>query len=82
MHAAVLPNQVKVTRNASFVWYLFRSKNSIIMESADQNIANLVDLEACSANLLWPSFGTTTVRIIIVARCWYEWFQRNARRPS
>jgi hypothetical protein len=48
-------------KRASFVRYPSRSKKCLIMEADAQNIWILSDLEACSANIIWPSFGHTTV---------------------
>jgi hypothetical protein len=46
-------------RNASFLRYPFRSKNTLLLLSAARNIDSLFDLGACPANLIWPSFGNT-----------------------
>jgi hypothetical protein len=48
-------------RNASFLGYPLRSKNSLIMWLVAQNTGNLFDLAAFSENLILPSFGNTTV---------------------
>jgi hypothetical protein len=51
--------------NASreFLRYPSRSKNTVFLLSAAQSIANLFDLEAGPANLIWPCFGNTTVSL-------------------
>jgi hypothetical protein len=62
-YTVVFPKEGQVTRNASFLRYPSRSKNNFLLLSAAQNIANLIDLEASPANLIWPSFGNTTVSV-------------------
>jgi hypothetical protein len=41
--------------------YSTRSKHNVFLLSAAQSIANLFVLEAGPPNLIWPSFGITTV---------------------
>jgi hypothetical protein len=37
--------------------------NSPFLQSAAQNIAIFLDLEACPATVIWPSFGNTQVTV-------------------
>jgi hypothetical protein len=65
-NTGVIPNEGQVTRNASFLRYSTRSRISLFLLSAAQNIANFIDLEACPAALTWPSFENTAVLITII----------------
>jgi hypothetical protein len=57
----VIPKEGQVTRHASFLRYPSRSENKLFLWSDAQNISDLLDLEACRASLIWPSFRNTTV---------------------
>jgi hypothetical protein len=70
-HTVLFPKEGQVTRNISFLRYPSRSKNNFLL-SADQNIANFIVLEACSENVIWPSFGNTSEyygRVLRMQRC-------------
>jgi hypothetical protein len=43
--------------SASFLRYPSRSKNNLFLLLAAQSIANLIDIEACPENVVWPSFA-------------------------
>jgi hypothetical protein len=85
VYTVVSPKEVP--RNTSFLRYPSRSKNDLFLSSAAQNIANLIDLEACPANLIWRSFGITTPYVdlasssgagtfqivsLVRAACWFH----------
>jgi hypothetical protein len=65
MSTVAFPKEGRVTRKASFPRYHSRSKNTIFLLSAARSIANLLNLVAFRANFIWPSFGNTTVCIIM-----------------
>jgi hypothetical protein len=59
VNTVVFPKEGQGTRSANFLRFPSRSRNTLILWSAAQSIANLFDLEACPASLIWPSFGNT-----------------------
>jgi hypothetical protein len=61
LYTVVFPMEGQVTRNASFLKYPSRSKDILFLWSSDQSSANLFDLEACPATLIWPSSGNPLV---------------------
>jgi hypothetical protein len=67
-HTVVFPKGGQVTRNASFLRYQPRSKNTRFLWSSAQSIANLFDLEASRATVIWPFFGNTTVYMRVISQ--------------
>jgi hypothetical protein len=61
VNTEVFPKEGQVRRSASFLRYPSRSKNTLCLWSTALNIATLFNLEAHPGNLIWPSFGITTV---------------------
>jgi hypothetical protein len=62
----VFPKEGQVTRNVIFHRHPSTSQNSLFLWSSAQSSANLFELEACPATLIWPSFGNTTVTCEVI----------------